>query len=368
MYFAKRRSRGLSIVEIAVAMGVLLVLMYFARLSAREIFLKSQRATLAYNIHEIRKALQEFAKDRGYFPSVLGELTKEVAGGYKYLRNIPIDPTTGIADWEIKKGDSDAIPIPGGPIVYYPFSENSGTIAHDYGALPADDGTLRNGATWTLGYDGTGLSLDGNNDYLYLDDTGTNSNPTFDYQITVRSGVFWYYANSVNGQIKTIYEEGGTVNGINVYIKNGNVYAGAWSESDSWNGVWLSTATTASAWHQVVYVFDSVNSIFKLFYDGSFATSSAVPTSISAHPGNDAIGCNVDGTKWDTGDDGSVGEYFNGIIDEVRFYDYALTTSEIEALYKKKSDSAKWYDRADEFLISGEILDVRSNNMLYQDL
>lgn len=359
--------RAFSLVELVIGLSIIVVFTYFAHIFASEMVLKSQRATLAYNIHQIRKALQDFAKDRGYYPSVLGELTQEVAGGYKYLSRIPIDPSTGIADWEIKKGDSDALDIPGNPIVYYPFKENAGTIAHDYGALPADDGTLRNGATWTSGYKGIGLSLDGNNDYLYLDDTGTNANPTFDDRVYVRSGVFWYYATSINGQIKTIYEEGGTVNGLNIYIKNGNVYAGAWSESDSWNGVWISTATTANAWHQVAYVFDSVNSIFKLFYDGSFATSAVAVSSISSHPGNDAIGCNVDGTKWDTGDDGSAGEYFAGRIDEVRFYDYALTTSEVKALYETKADPA-WYERSDEFLISGEILDVRSNNTIYQGM
>jgi type II secretory pathway pseudopilin PulG len=359
------RLKGISLIEVVVGLSIILIFTYFAHIYAREMVFKAQMSTLSYNLRKIRGALQDFAKDRGYYPSSLGELTKEVAGGYSYLRKIPIDPTTGVADWEIKKGSSDALNIPGGPIVYYPFSENSGTIAYDHGALPADDGTLRNGVSWTSGYIDTALSFDGSSGYLYLDDPNTNSNPTFDDRITVRSGVFWYYATSVNGQIKTIYEEGATVNGLNVYIKNGKVYAGAWSESDSWNGVWISTNTTANAWHQVVYVFDSTNGIFKLYYDGKFATSATVPTSIAPHSGNDAIGMNVDGTKWNTGDDSSAGEYFAGKIDEVRFYDYALTDSDVAALYKTKA-SPEWYERTDEFLVSGEILDIRSNNSLYQ--
>ena len=87
-------------------------------------------------------------------------------------------------------------------------------------------------------------------------------------------------------------------------------------------------------WHHVAYVFDAPNASFKLYYDGDFAAiEEAIPTSVSAHSGNNAIGAMRENTKLDTGDniEGS-GLYFNGILDEVRFYDRALSESEIQEL------------------------------------
>jgi hypothetical protein len=175
----------------------------------------------------------------------------------------------------------------------------------------------------------------------------------------------WYKANDITSR-QVLYEEGGTVNGLNIYINGGSVYVGAWSESDSWNGVWLSTPTTANEWHQVAYVFDYANGLFELFYDGQLITNSVPASHISGHSGNDAIGAMIQSSKMENTDKSGNGYYFNGLIDEFRVYDRALSTKEVAHIYNNPEDGlGGWWDRYPENN-SDSIIDVRSNDEEYQ--
>jgi hypothetical protein len=68
--------------------------------------------------------------------------------------------------------------------------------------------------------------FDGVGDYILLDSPFTEANPTFDDALYVRSAAFWYKANDTMDR-QIIYEEGATVNGLNIYIQNSNVWIGA---------------------------------------------------------------------------------------------------------------------------------------------
>jgi len=353
-----RYKKAFSLLEIILTVSILAVLLSFAIINIAKIYRNSKQNTSMENMDSIRDTIFDFYKDHGRYPESLSELT--TISPYPYFENIPVDPLTGLADWEVKKKDA-------GMLLYYKFSENSGTTAKDWSGNNQIPGTLRNGANWSAdAISDYSVSLDGNNDYVYIDDTGSNSSPIFDATVDIRSVSMWYKANNiVNRQV--LYEEGGGVNGLNIYINAGSVYVGAWSESDSWNGVWLSTATTAGTWHQVAYVFDFANGLFQLFYDGALISNSVPPSHVSGHGGNDAIGAMNGGSKMETGDQGGSGLYFNGIIDDFRVYDRALSTKEVAHIYDNTEDGlGGWWERYPES--SGDvILDIRSNDTDYQE-
>ncbi|OAD20919.1 hypothetical protein THIOM_003343, partial [Candidatus Thiomargarita nelsonii] len=96
---------------------------------------------------------------------------------------------------------------------------------------------------------------------------------------------------------------------------------------------WINIPTTANEWHHVAYVFDVQRATFRLYYDGGFITEEPAPTYIAAHTGGDAIGAMIVQTKLHTGDILN-GLYFNGVIDDIYVYDRALSSTEIQALYK----------------------------------
>jgi type II secretory pathway pseudopilin PulG len=365
-YTQKRRSKGLSIIEISIFITILIVVVYFSLSAYREYGAKTQKAALSSSLHTIREALSDYVKDNGTYPNTLNGLISAGSGTFRYLSQIPIDPTTGVADWEIKKGTSTEPSYLSGMVAYYPFREGIGDTTRDVcGNNPI--AKIYGGALWTSGYSDECILFDGSDDYIYLDDESTNANNTFDSVIKERSISVYFYATSLNGIVKMIYEEGGATNGMNIYIKNGVLYCGAWSEDYGWNGAWLSIATNANTWHQVVLVFDLDNSLMNMYYDGNFVSNSSISVGIAEHTGDDALGAIVDDSKLATGDVvGGPKDYFSGKIDELRVYDRALSTSEVSQLYNRPA-LYTWIERSQDESTSGEVLDVRSNNPDYKD-
>ena len=72
----------------------------------------------------------------------------------------------------------------------------------------------------------TSYSFDGVDDYIYvLNSDSINTRVTTD-----RSYSLNFYANNIIDR-QVIWEEGAQVNGLNIYIYNGSLYAGAYSEA-----------------------------------------------------------------------------------------------------------------------------------------
>jgi len=240
--------------------------------------------------------------------------------------------------------------------VAYHFDEGGGSTARDtaydwllgtctlYSSDFCDDSALINGATWTSGKFGGALEFDGSNDWINLDynpvsdPLGVGNNPTFDNYITQRTVLVWVKPNDAS-TTRFVYEEGGTVNGLNIYIYgDGEAYVGAWSESSPnyWPGAWLSHTVDVGRWQHIAYVFDGGNE-FSMYYNGvKVAEITNVDNRIDGpHTGNDAIGAVYEGTKLHTGDDSSsLAYFFDGLIDEFLVFDAALTETQISEIYE----------------------------------
>ena len=164
-------------------------------------------------------------------------------------------------------------------------------------------------------------------------DINTGSNHT---QKTIEA---WFKVDDKNitSRKQTIYEQGGTVRGLNIYVYGGNLYVGGWNEPNGesdWDpGTWLSTSSIQSnTWHHVALTLNGGNSVtnnaFKGYLDGT-QFGSGQGSKLWNHPGGIGIARNAD-TKFHTGDYSSA-RYFAGTVDEVRLWNVERTASQVAA-------------------------------------
>ena len=214
-----------------------------------------------------------------------------------------------------------------------------GTLLSSYPSFPDInttfyDGLLSSAASVQGSYVNTALDFDGSNDYIRINNSGdinTGSNHT---NKTIEA---WFKVDNKNitSRKQTIYEQGGTVRGLNIYVHGGSLYVGGWNEpsgESNWNpGTWLSTSSIQSnTWHHVALTLSGGNSLsnnaFKGYLDGT-QFGSGQGSKLWHHPGDVSIGRNRD-TKFHSGDYSS-SRYFGGLIDEVRLWNSTRTQSQI---------------------------------------
>ena len=93
-------------------------------------------------------------------------------------------------------------------------------------------------------------------DYIYI--PNSNDINTGNNNHTQKTIEAWFnvYDKSVTSKKQTIYEQGVTLRGLNIYIHGGSLYVGGWNEPNGesdWDpGTFLSTSSIQSnTWHHV---------------------------------------------------------------------------------------------------------------------
>ena len=223
--------------------------------------------------------------------------------------------------------------------ITYTSTGTGGTLLSSPPSFPTLDITqyealLTSAALASGAYNNYALAFDGSNDWVQIGNSGdinTGSNHT---QKTIEA---WFEVNNkdLTSYKQTIYEQGGTVRGLNIYIYGGSLYVGGWNEPNGesdWDpGTWLSTSSIQSnTWHHVALTLNGGNSVtnnaFKGYLDGT-QFGSGQGSKLWNHPGGIGIARNAD-TKFHTGDYSSA-RYFGGTIDEVRLWNVERTASQI---------------------------------------
>ena len=186
------------------------------------------------------------------------------------------------------------------------------------------DGTNNGATTGATGKIGNAWDFDGSNDYVSLP-LGT----AFDglAGATISGWVNW---DSSGGTYQTIFGVGDSDSErMEVTIEQGgNIYLYAGNGNVAYSFIPVSNLPSG-AWHHVAVVYDGTltnDERIQMYIDGSLITN----TSTS----------NTHGTTLGTfTNDGSIGKrphgthYFKGLQDEVVFYNKALTSTEVSALY-----------------------------------
>jgi general secretion pathway protein G len=136
---------GMTLLELIIACGILLVLSTVAMPLTRVVVISRKEHALRADLREMRDAIDRYKDDadksliqvqagtEGYPPDLQTlvdgvQLTGAQDQKVRYLRNIPIDPFTGNADWGLRSAQDDADATSwGGQDVFDVYSRATGT-------------------------------------------------------------------------------------------------------------------------------------------------------------------------------------------------------------------------------------------------
>ena len=219
-----------------------------------------------------------------------------------------------------------------GLVGYWKFDEASGNIAYDSSGNN-NHGTLINGPKWTrdvsssatLRPNGGALQFDGVDDYVEVPHSAS-LNLTNNFTLEA-----WIYRNVANARHEILYKYRGTsgVDNYDFLVDNDNTLRFQFQDSGgNWRSAFSWRVVSANAWHHVAVVFSQPN--VKFYIDGveTIKTLNYTPGT-----GNGSLRI---GTMT------PYGSWFNGLIDEVRIYNRALSAEEVRYHYNRGGPIAHW--------------------------
>lgn len=211
-----------------------------------------------------------------------------------------------------------------GLILYLPFDEGSGDKVKDHSDTGLD-GTVNGKAEWVQGYKGNALSFDGESTYVEL--------PASDVLHEAGEEVtfsLWFKATEVpEGGPPADWDAPACLLGrgnngdFTLFLAHGSLYAMAWTLGEAW--LYLPALEEplgeieTDRWYNAVCTYD--NPVGKLYLDGELV--------VEKEGAGGAIRYQDDNWTQIGGFRGSK-QFFNGVIDDVRIYNRAVTPEEIK--------------------------------------
>jgi len=200
---------------------------------------------------------------------------------------------------------------PAGPIVHYKLDETEGMIAAD--SADTLDGALMGDPMWTAGVKGGALDLDGDGDYV---DCGTNEAiNSLGEAMTVTA---WVNIRSVTTAWMAIATKGETAWRLGVNNTTTGIHWGFTGGDRGWQQANSVTELPLGEWHHVGGTYDS--SVGGTVYvDGVAEAVNPNPDGVDNNDQPLLLGENPEAT----------GRFFDGLLDDVRIYDRALSDAEM---------------------------------------
>lgn len=174
-------------------------------------------------------------------------------------------------------------------------------------------------AVWDNSRGSDVLLLDGVDDNIQI--SGRFGTPT---NLTLAA---WVNVTAANNQ--EVISIGGSI-ALRLNDSNSGIgVTGFFNDGISWNHTNSNQFIGDDGWRHVAYTFDDTNNTQVIYIDGVALTTSLWTGSINwAHQSNSTIGSHAEGASY----------WLDGIVDDMRIYDQALTAGQIEALSR---DTAK---------------------------
>src|SRR5579859_3004849 len=94
------KSRGFTLMELMIVICMMLILVSIAVPNYTRSIKQARESVLRQNLFTLRDLISQYTLDKQKAPQSLGDLKE--AG---YLKNIPVDPMTGAADWQVEQMD-----------------------------------------------------------------------------------------------------------------------------------------------------------------------------------------------------------------------------------------------------------------------
>jgi prepilin-type N-terminal cleavage/methylation domain-containing protein len=205
------------------------------------------------------------------------------------------------------------IPSPhSGLVSYWSFDEGTGTIAYDLSGY-GNNGTLYNftgTSGWTIGKIGKALNFDGADDYIEVTNVKGLSSGNMVHTISA-----WIKVNRLPINRAWILLLGQAGAGSHHWLINST----GGTQFGVWNGGQLSPVLPIGEWIHIVITFDGTT--LKGYTNGFLFDKTSATFNFTSLP--------LTLAKAYLGEN-----YFNGLIDELRIYNRALSDSEIKAIYE----------------------------------
>lgn len=96
-----RRAFGFTLIELMIVMAITSILMAIAIPMYQKSVLRAKESVLRQNLFTLRTVIDEYTYDKAKAPQALNDLVSE-----GYLRQVPVDPMTAQADWQVVMEDA----------------------------------------------------------------------------------------------------------------------------------------------------------------------------------------------------------------------------------------------------------------------
>ncbi len=209
------------------------------------------------------------------------------------------------------------------------LDEGSGTTAAD--SVGNNDGTLYGDTSWAEGILGGALSFDGDGDYV---DCGNDPalNPSGSFSLTL-----WVYISDWGSPWgRSMFSKGGDADaagrmGWSVRRHTDETLcftcAGLTTEEVGTN-IKGNTAPPMNEWFHIACVYD-VNNMAYIYINGEIDASYVATGTIVTGTGDPSVYIGTRSNGAGTAPDGWGASFFDGMLDDVRFYDHALEETEL---------------------------------------
>lgn len=304
-----------------------------------KVYINGQAITLSFGANPIPSTTADLSSTTYRASNGMGGLSIDEMKIYNYAR------TPAQVAWDYNRGE---------PVASWQFDECEGAVAYDASGSP-QNGTINPGDTsgnndsvgtcssgddtqmWNDGTSGkrnASLGFDGTNDNVIVADNSALRPGAGSF--TVSAWIKTSAANQYNGILGKWDGTGYTlVRAFRLNLYDSTAYPGYCGQSGkvsfviytAGNAVCVRTTTNVNdgVWH-LITAFRSTNGTMKIYVDGNDATNQVtVNTTDLNNTVNVSIGAALHSGGWP----------FNGQIDDVKYFNYALTEKQIKLIYNE---------------------------------
>ena len=100
-----KKQSGFTLLELMISMFIIIILLSVALPTYQRSVQNARETVLKENLFQIRRAIDQYAADKGKYPQSVDELVTA-----EYLREKPVDPISEKSDWKEITGEDNSSP------------------------------------------------------------------------------------------------------------------------------------------------------------------------------------------------------------------------------------------------------------------